>query len=72
MTFTNYALTHFMIAQDLHEQYLLFTGTIFVLNLILCLLLIPRFGPAGAAVASLTSEAVLLAVCWCALSGVPA
>ena len=67
MTFINYALTHFMIAQDLHEPYLLFTGTIFVLNLILCLLLIPRFGPTGAAVASLTSEAVLLAVCWRAL-----
>jgi O-antigen/teichoic acid export membrane protein len=63
-TFVNYALTHFVIAHDLHRRYLAFTATVFVLNLVLCLALVPRFGPVGAAWSVVLSEAVLLTLCW--------
>jgi len=67
LTFVNYALTHFVIAHDLQRRYLLFTATVFAVNLGLCLWLIPRFGPAGVALAAVASEALLLALCWRAL-----
>ena len=70
-TFVNYALTHFVIAHDLHRRYLAYTATVFLLNLVLCLVLVPRFGPVGAAWAVVLSEAVLLVLCWCALPRMP-
>ena len=66
-TFVNYALTHFVIAHDLHRRYLTYTATVFVLNLVLCLVLVPRFGPVGAAWSVVLSEALLLVLCWRAL-----
>ena len=70
-TFVNYALTHFVIAHDLHRRYLAYTATVFVLNLVLCLTLVPRFGPVGAAWSVVLSEAVLLMFCWRALPRAP-
>ena len=70
-TFVNYALTHFVIAHDLHRRYLAYTATVFVLNLVLCLVLVPRFGPVGAAWSVVLSEAVLLVLCWRALPRLP-
>ena len=70
-TFVNYALTHFVIAHDLHRRYLAYTATVFVLNLVLCLVLVPRFGPLGAAWSVVASEALLLMLCWRALPHVP-
>jgi O-antigen/teichoic acid export membrane protein len=67
LTFLNYALTHFLIVHERRLRYLLFTAGVFVLNLLLCLLLIPRLGPAGAAVAALASEALLFVLCWQAI-----
>jgi O-antigen/teichoic acid export membrane protein len=69
-TFVNYALTHFVIASDLQRRYLAFTATVFVVNLGLCLWLIPRFGPLGAAWSVVLSETVLLGLCWRALARV--
>ena len=69
-TFVNYALTHFVIAHDLHRRYLAYTATVFVLNLVLCLVLVPHFGPVGAAWSVVVSEALLLNLCWRALSRV--
>lgn len=68
LTFMNYALTHFIIALDRQDLNLLFNAIIFVLNLALCLALIPRFGPVGAAGAALLSEGALFALCRRALS----
>ena len=70
-TFVNYALTHFVIAHDLHRRYLAYTATVFVLNLVLCLVLVSRFGPVGAAWSVVLSEALLLILCWRALPRVP-
>ena len=70
-TFVNYALTHFVIAHDLHRRYLAYTATVFVLNLVLCLALVPRFGPVGAAWSVVLSEVLLLSLCWRALRRVP-
>ena len=69
-TFVNYALTQ-LIAHDLHRRYLTYTATVFVLNLLLCLVLVPRFGPVGAAWSVVLSEAVLLILCRRALSRMP-
>ena len=70
-TFVNYALTHFVIAHDLHRRYLAFTATVFVLNGVLCLVLVPRFGLVGAAWSVVLSETVLLILCWRALRRIP-
>ena len=70
-TFVNYALTHFVIAHDLHRRYLAYTASVFVLNLVLCLALVPRFGPVGAAWSVVLSEAVLLLLCWRVLPRTP-
>ena len=66
-TFVNYALAHFLIAHDMHRRYLAYTVTVFTLNLVLCLVLVPRFGPVGAAWSVVLSEVVLLILCWRAL-----
>lgn len=67
--FVNYALTHFLIAQGRQRLNLIFNLGVFVLNISLCLLLIPRLDVAGAALATLTSETVLLILCALALRG---
>jgi O-antigen/teichoic acid export membrane protein len=67
MTFVNYALTHFLIAINRQRLNLMFNAIIFVINIGLCALLIPRLGPAGAAVATLISESALLMLCGWAL-----
>jgi len=67
-TFINYALTHFLVARRQQRLNLIFNAAIFVVNLILCAWLIPRFGPGGAALAVLMSELTLLALCTLALS----
>lgn len=74
LTFLNYALTHFVIAHERRLRYLLFTAGVFGVNLLLCLALIPRLGPTGAALAALVSEAILFVLCWQAVpwAGLPA
>jgi O-antigen/teichoic acid export membrane protein len=65
--FVNYALTHFLIAADRQHLNFVFNAVIFALNLLLCLLLIPRWGAVGAGGAVLASELALLALCSMAL-----
>ena len=66
--FINYALTHFLVARRQQRLNLVFNAVIFVVNLILCVWLIPRYGPGGAALAVLLSELTLLTFCTAALS----
>ena len=66
--FINYALTHFLVARRQQRLNLIFNAIIFVINLILCWWLIPRFGPSGAAFATVLSETLLLTLCVVALS----
>ena len=66
--FINYALTHFLVARRQQRLNLIFNAVIFVVNLILCSWLIPRFGPSGAALSTVLSELTLLALCSIALS----
>ncbi len=58
--FINYALTHFLVARRQQRLNLIFNAVIFVVNLVLCMWLIPRFGPGGAALAIVLSELTLL------------
>jgi O-antigen/teichoic acid export membrane protein len=67
-TFINYALTHFLVAVRQQRLNFAVNVVIFFLNLALCLWLIPRFGPGGAAVAAVLSEILLLTLCAVALS----
>jgi len=67
-TFINYALTHFLVARRQQRLNLIFNAVIFVVNLLLCWWLIPRFGPGGAALAIVLSEVMLLTLCTVALS----
>ncbi|CAG0932863.1 hypothetical protein TFLX_02807 [Thermoflexales bacterium] len=67
-TFINYALTHFLVVVRQQRLNLIFNVIIFVLNLALCLWLIPQLGPGGAALAVVVSEALLLVLCAVALS----
>jgi O-antigen/teichoic acid export membrane protein len=66
--FINYALTHFLVARRQQRLNLIFNAVIFVVNLILCSWLIPRFGPSGAALSTILSELTLLTLCSIALS----
>lgn len=66
-SFINYALTHFLVARRQQRLNLIFNAVIFVINLILCSWLIPRFGPAGAALSTVLSELTLLTLCSIAL-----
>jgi Na+-driven multidrug efflux pump len=72
MSFVNYALTHFLVALNRQRFILAFNAIIFTLNIGLCALLIPRFGPAGAALATLISESVLFGLCAWAVRHAPA
>jgi O-antigen/teichoic acid export membrane protein len=66
--FINYALTHFLVARRQQRLNLIFNAVIFVINLTLCSVLIPRFGPSGAALSTLLSEVALLTLCSIALA----
>ncbi len=66
--FINYALTHFLVARRQQRLNLVFNAVIFVVNLFLCSWLIPRFGPGGAALATVLSELTLVTLCSIALS----
>jgi O-antigen/teichoic acid export membrane protein len=66
--FINYALTHFLVARRQQRLNLIFNAVIFVVNLVLCSWLIPRFGPGGAALSIVLSELTLLTLCSIALS----
>ena len=66
--FINYALTHFLVARRQQRLNFIFNAVIFVVNLILCSWLIPRFGPGGAALSIVLSELTLLTLCSIALS----
>ena len=66
--FINYALTHFLVALRQQRLNLAFNAVIFVVNLALCWFLIPRFGPSGAALATVLSETLLLTLCVVAVS----
>ena len=61
--FINYALTHFLVALRQQRLNFVFNAVIFVVNLALCGFLIPRFGPSGAAMATVLSETLLLTLC---------
>jgi O-antigen/teichoic acid export membrane protein len=66
--FLNYALTHFLVARRQQRLNLIFNAMIFVINLVLCSVLIPRLGPGGAALSTLLSEVALLTLCSIALA----
>jgi O-antigen/teichoic acid export membrane protein len=66
--FINYALTHFLVVRRQQHLNLIFNAVIFVINLVLCSVLIPRFGAAGAALSTVLSELTLLTLCSIALS----
>lgn len=66
-TFINYALTHFLVALNLQRWILIFNMAVLALDVAACLILIPPFGPAGAALASLISECLLGLLCGWAL-----
>ena len=66
--FINYALTHFLVALRQQRLNFAFNAVILVVNLVLCWFLIPRFGPGGAAMASVLSETLLLTLCVVAVS----
>jgi O-antigen/teichoic acid export membrane protein len=66
-TFVNYALTHFLVAERRVHVSVLFTAVTLAVNGAACALLIPLYGPTGAAMSLLASEAVLFALCAAAL-----
>ena len=66
--FINYALTHFLVVLRQQRLNFVFNAVILVVNLALCWFLIPRFGPGGAAIATVLSETLLLMLCVLAVS----
>jgi len=72
LLYCNYGLTHFLIARDLGSRNLAFAAMMLVLNVGLNLLVIPRWGGPGAALATVVTEAALTACCLAALGGLPA
>jgi PST family polysaccharide transporter len=71
LTFTNYALTHFLVSADRQRTLLAINAGVFLTNLALCLLLVPARGPTGAALAILASESLLLGACFVAVRRAP-
>jgi O-antigen/teichoic acid export membrane protein len=63
----NFGLTHFLIARDLGQRNLLFAALMLVVNTVLNLLAIPRWGGPGAAAATVGTEIALTACCLAAL-----
>jgi O-antigen/teichoic acid export membrane protein len=67
LTFVNYALTHFLVASGRQVLNLLFSAILLCANAVLCVVLIPSHGPAGAAAAVVACELLLLILCCSAL-----
>lgn len=67
LLFLNFGLTHFLIARDLGMRHLALAGLMVPINLVGNLALSPRWGAAGAAWATLLTEAALSACCLVAL-----
>ena len=61
--FLNFGLTSFMFAEGRERQYLVLVAAMFVLNVALNALFIPRWGGPGAALATLVTEAALAGGC---------
>jgi O-antigen/teichoic acid export membrane protein len=69
LVMVNFALTHYLIAQDLQRKYLGFCFLLFCINVELNTVLIPRIGVAGSAWATLMTETALTALSLVALWG---
>lgn len=67
LLFLNFGLTHFLIARDLGMLHMGFAGLMVLVNLAANLALSGRFGAAGAAWATLMTEAALTVCCLIAL-----
>lgn len=63
LLFLNFGLTHFLVARDLGVLNLLFSGLMVVVSLIANVIMAPRWGSAGAAWATLATEASLSLCC---------
>ncbi|MEP6776445.1 MAG: polysaccharide biosynthesis C-terminal domain-containing protein, partial [Chloroflexota bacterium] len=61
--YLNYGLTHTLIAVDKPRLYAIFTLVSLFVNLAMNLALIPALGVTGAAIATVGTELVLLALC---------
>jgi O-antigen/teichoic acid export membrane protein len=61
--FVNYGLTHALIAVDKPRLYAAFTLVALIVNVAANLVLIPRLGVAGAAIATVATEVALLLMC---------
>jgi len=68
LMYLNYGLTHFLIARDLGHRNMIFSTMMLVLNVALNLVAIPRLGGAGAAWATVLTEAALTVCCLVALA----
>jgi O-antigen/teichoic acid export membrane protein len=67
LLFLNYGLTHFLVARDLGLLHMAFSGLMVPINLIANLALARQMGAAGAAWATLATEAALSVCCLAAL-----
>jgi O-antigen/teichoic acid export membrane protein len=68
LMYLNYGLTHFLIARDLGHRNMIFSAMMLVLNVAINLVAIPRLGGAGAAWATVITEAALTLCCLVALA----
>ncbi len=65
--FVNYALTHYLVALRGQKWNAIFAGICVLVNVLLNFLLIPRWGGAGAAAATVATEAALFVLCFFAV-----
>jgi len=68
LMYLNYGLTHFLIARDLGHRNMVLSTMMLVLNVAINLVAIPRLGGAGAAWATVVTEAALTVCCLVALA----
>jgi O-antigen/teichoic acid export membrane protein len=68
LMYVNYGLTHFLIARDLGHRNMVLSTMMLVLNVAINLVAIPRLGGAGAAWATVLTEAALTVCCLVALA----
>jgi O-antigen/teichoic acid export membrane protein len=65
--FVNYALTHFLVALRGQKWNAVFAGACLAVNVACNLVLIPRYGGIGAAIATVATEAALFLLCFVAV-----
>lgn len=65
--FPNYALTHFLIALQGQKWNALFAGVCLAINAVGNVFAIARWGPVGAALTTVLTEATLFVLCWIAV-----